>query len=68
MCLCELAVSQLGSYQPVDWVHSSTVLNVSRKRSACVKALNAEPKRNDSIVASAATLLASGNYSLNSCC
>ncbi|WOG89984.1 hypothetical protein DCAR_0209225 [Daucus carota subsp. sativus] len=52
-------VSQLGSYQPVNWCPASTVLNVSRKRSSCVKALNAEPKRNDSIVASAATLLAS---------
>lgn len=55
-----VAVSQLGSYQPLDRTHSSTVLNLSRRRSSSVKALNAEPKRNDSIVAAAATLLASG--------
>ncbi|MFS7934011.1 putative adenylyl-sulfate reductase (thioredoxin) [Helianthus anomalus] len=37
---------------------SPAALNLSRKRSETVKALNAEPKRNDSIVPSAATVFA----------
>ncbi|KAJ0921030.1 putative adenylyl-sulfate reductase (thioredoxin) [Helianthus annuus] len=37
---------------------SPAALNLSRKRSEAVKALNAEPKRNDSIVPSAATVFA----------
>ncbi|KAK6797717.1 hypothetical protein RDI58_005419 [Solanum bulbocastanum] len=51
-------VSQLGTFQPLErpQLLSSTVLN-SRMRSA-VKPLNAEPKRNDSIVPSAATIVA----------
>ncbi|KAL3377542.1 hypothetical protein AABB24_003779 [Solanum stoloniferum] len=51
-------VSQLGTFQPLErpQLLSSTVLN-SRRRSA-VKPLNAEPKRNDSIVPSAATIVA----------
>ncbi|XP_015066165.1 5'-adenylylsulfate reductase 3, chloroplastic-like [Solanum pennellii] len=51
-------VSQLGTFQPLDrpQLLSSTVLN-SRRRSA-VKPLYAEPKRNDSIVPSAATIVA----------
>ncbi|XP_074327152.1 5'-adenylylsulfate reductase 3, chloroplastic-like [Apium graveolens] len=52
-------VVQLGSYQPLDRTHSSTVLNLSRKRLSSIMALNAEPKRNDSVVASAAASLAS---------
>ncbi|WOG85331.1 hypothetical protein DCAR_0104519 [Daucus carota subsp. sativus] len=51
-------VSQIGLYQPLDRAHSlSTVLNVSRKR-VVVKALNAEPKRSESVVVSAATVVA----------
>ncbi|XP_049384235.1 5'-adenylylsulfate reductase 3, chloroplastic-like [Solanum stenotomum] len=51
-------VSHLGTFQPLErpQLLSSTVLN-SRRRSA-VKPLNAEPKRNDSIVPSAATIVA----------
>ncbi|KAG5622912.1 hypothetical protein H5410_008130 [Solanum commersonii] len=51
-------VSQLGTFQPLErpQLLSSIVLN-SRRRSA-VKPLNAEPKRNDSIVPSAATIVA----------
>ncbi|XP_006348128.1 5'-adenylylsulfate reductase 1, chloroplastic [Solanum tuberosum] len=51
-------VSQLGTFQPLErpQLLSSTVLN-SWRRSA-VKPLNAEPKRNDSIVPSAATIVA----------
>ncbi|KAK4711423.1 hypothetical protein R3W88_005936 [Solanum pinnatisectum] len=51
-------VSQLGTFRPLErpQLLSSTVLN-SRRRSA-VKPLNAEPKRNDSIVPSAATIVA----------
>lgn len=50
-------VSQLGAFQPLDRPQLlSTVLN-SRRRSA-VKPLNADPKRNDSIVPSAATIVA----------
>lgn len=53
------AVSQLGAFQPLDRPQLlSTVLN-SRRRSA-VKPLNADPKRNDSIVPSAATIVAPG--------
>ncbi|KAH0718136.1 hypothetical protein KY290_014725 [Solanum tuberosum] len=50
--------AQLGTFQPLErpQLLSSTVLN-SRRRSA-VKPLNAEPKRNDSIVPSAATIVA----------
>lgn len=48
-----------SNFQPSDRSFSSpTALNLSRKRSAAVKALNAEPKRNDSIVPSAATVFA----------
>ncbi|PWA98947.1 APS reductase 3 [Artemisia annua] len=46
-------------------------LSLSRKRSQAVKALNAEPKRNDSIVPSAATVSAPGVFwsllELNAC-
>lgn len=50
-------VSQLGAFQPLDRPQLlSTALN-SRRRSA-VKPLNAEPKRNDLIVPSAATIAA----------
>lgn len=48
------AVSQVGLYQP-------TVINVSRKRVA-VKPLNAEPKRNDSVVVAASTVVAPGMF------
>ncbi|KAL3820722.1 hypothetical protein ACJIZ3_006627 [Penstemon smallii] len=48
--------TQLGGFQPLDRVHlQSKALNFSRRR-CNVKPLNAEPKRNDSIVPSAATL------------
>ncbi|XP_060191679.1 5'-adenylylsulfate reductase 1, chloroplastic-like [Lycium barbarum] len=50
-------VSQLGTFQPLDRAQIlSTALN-SRRRLA-MKPLNAEPKRNDSIVPSAATIMA----------
>lgn len=58
----KFAVSQVGLYQPLDRAHSlSTVLNVSRKRVA-VKPLNAEPKRNDSVVVAASTVVAPGMF------
>ena len=61
------AVSQIGLYQPLDRAHSlSTVLNVSRKR-VVVKALHAEPKRSESVVVSAATVVAPGMSCLNLC-
>lgn len=48
-----------SNYQPSDRSFPSpAALNLSRRRSAAVKALNAEPKRNDSIVPSAATMFA----------
>lgn len=52
--------SPLGSFQHFDRPHIlSASLNVSRRRSAAVKPLNvAEPKRNNSIVPSAATIVA----------
>ena len=55
--------SQFGSFQHLDRPHIlSASLNVSRRRSAAVKPLNAaEPKRNKSIVPSAATIVAPGN-------
>ncbi|PIN13588.1 Phosphoadenosine phosphosulfate reductase [Handroanthus impetiginosus] len=50
--------AQFGAFQPLDRPHvPPTSVKLSRKRSA-VKPLNAEPKRNDSIVPSAATLFA----------
>ncbi|KAK6133291.1 hypothetical protein DH2020_032954 [Rehmannia glutinosa] len=51
--------AQFGTFQPLDRSHlSSTAVNFSRRRCA-VRPLNAaEPKRNDSIVPSAATLFA----------
>lgn len=52
------AAAQFGSFQPLDRPH--TLLpsgNVSRRRLA-VKPINAEPKRNESIVPSAATMVA----------
>ncbi|KAI3466563.1 hypothetical protein Pfo_023226 [Paulownia fortunei] len=51
--------AQFGAFQPLDRSHlRSTAVNFSRRRCA-VKPLNAEPKRNDSVVPSAATLFAS---------
>ncbi|KAJ9566175.1 hypothetical protein OSB04_002141 [Centaurea solstitialis] len=54
----EQGVLQLSSsnFQPLD--RSPAALNLSLNRSAAVKRLNAEPKRNDSIVPSAATTFA----------
>ncbi|KAM7525239.1 hypothetical protein LguiA_015141 [Lonicera macranthoides] len=50
--------SQLGYFQLLDRSHmQSTAVSISRRRCA-VKALNAEPKRNDSMVPSAATIVA----------
>ncbi|KAI3456467.1 hypothetical protein Pfo_013130 [Paulownia fortunei] len=50
--------AQFGAFQPLDRPHlPSTAVNFSRRRCA-VKPLNAEPKRNDSIVPSAATSFA----------
>ncbi|KVH96748.1 Phosphoadenosine phosphosulfate reductase [Cynara cardunculus var. scolymus] len=53
---------QLSStkFQQSDRSHlvSPAALNLSRKRSGAVKALNAEPRRNDTIVPSAATVFA----------
>ncbi|PSS10375.1 5'-adenylylsulfate reductase like, partial [Actinidia chinensis var. chinensis] len=47
-----------GSFQPLDRTHSqSTIVNYSR-RQCSVKPLNAESKRNDSIVPLAATIVA----------
>lgn len=47
-------------FQPSDVSHlvSPAVFNLSRKRSAAVKALNAEPRRNHPVVPSAATTFA----------
>lgn len=61
MIICSfLAVAQLGAFQPFDRPHlPSSTVNFSRRR-CVVKPLNAEPKRNDSIVPSAATLFAPG--------
>ncbi|XP_051133740.1 5'-adenylylsulfate reductase 3, chloroplastic-like [Andrographis paniculata] len=51
-------VAQFGGFQPLERpISPSTVVIFSRRRCA-VKALNAEPKRSDSIVPSAATLFA----------
>ncbi|XP_071714069.1 5'-adenylylsulfate reductase 3, chloroplastic-like [Rutidosis leptorrhynchoides] len=48
-----------SNYQPSDrHIPAAAGLNVSRKRSTALKALNAEARRNDSIVPSAATVLA----------
>ncbi|KAL7088658.1 hypothetical protein ACP275_13G141400 [Erythranthe tilingii] len=50
--------AQFGSFQPLDRPNlRSTAVNFSLRRCS-VKPLNAEPKRNDSIVPSAATLFA----------
>ncbi|KAL0328772.1 UNVERIFIED_CONTAM: 5'-adenylylsulfate reductase 1, chloroplastic [Sesamum calycinum] len=50
--------AQFGAFQPFDRPHlPPQAVGFSRRRCA-VKALNAEPKRNDSIVPSAATLFA----------
>ncbi|KAL0300835.1 UNVERIFIED_CONTAM: 5'-adenylylsulfate reductase 1, chloroplastic [Sesamum radiatum] len=50
--------AQFGAFQPFDRPHLPLqAVGFSRRRCA-VKALNAEPKRNDSIVPSAATLFA----------
>ncbi|GFZ03240.1 APS reductase 3 [Actinidia rufa] len=47
-----------GSFQPLDRAHSqSTIVNYSR-RQCSVKPLNAESKRNDSIIPLAATIVA----------
>ncbi|GFP91968.1 5'-adenylylsulfate reductase 1 chloroplastic [Phtheirospermum japonicum] len=55
------AAAQFGASQPLDWLHfQSASMNFSRRRCAVKAALNAEPKRNDSIVPSAATLFATG--------
>lgn len=52
------AAAQFGSFQPLDRPHTiSPSVNVSRRRLA-VKPINAEPKRNESIVPSAATTVA----------
>ncbi|KZV37178.1 5'-adenylylsulfate reductase 3, chloroplastic [Dorcoceras hygrometricum] len=51
--------AQVGAFQPSDRHHlPPAAVNFSRRRCA-VKPLNAEPKRNDSIVPSAATFFAS---------
>ncbi|KAH6795917.1 hypothetical protein C2S51_036903 [Perilla frutescens var. frutescens] len=51
--------AQFGSFQPLERSHLPPAsVNISRRRCASVKPLNAEPKRNDSIVPSAATVLA----------
>ncbi|KAL0442945.1 UNVERIFIED_CONTAM: 5'-adenylylsulfate reductase 1, chloroplastic [Sesamum latifolium] len=51
-------VAQFGGFQSLDRSHlPSSAVNFSRRR-CVVKPLNAEPKRNDSIVPSAATLFA----------
>ncbi|KVI09409.1 5'-adenylylsulfate reductase 1, chloroplastic-like [Cynara cardunculus var. scolymus] len=48
-----------SNFQPSDRFNSSpAALSLSLKRSIAVKPLNAEPKRNDSIVPSAATIFA----------
>ncbi|CAA2972785.1 5 -adenylylsulfate reductase 3, chloroplastic-like [Olea europaea subsp. europaea] len=52
--------AQFGSSQPFGWLNlPSTAVKFSRRRCA-VKPLNAEPKRKDSIVPSAATIVAPG--------
>ncbi|KAL0305941.1 UNVERIFIED_CONTAM: 5'-adenylylsulfate reductase 1, chloroplastic [Sesamum radiatum] len=51
-------VAQFGGFQSFDRSHlPSSAVNFSRRR-CVVKPLNAEPKRNDSIIPSAATLFA----------
>lgn len=54
--------SKFGSFQQLDRLHvlSASVNNVSSRHSA-VRPLNAKAKRNNSIVPSAATLVAPGN-------
>ncbi|KAG8365396.1 hypothetical protein BUALT_Bualt18G0100300 [Buddleja alternifolia] len=50
--------ANFGAFQPLDRPHlPSTAVSFSRRRCA-VKALNAEPRRNDTIVPAAATLFA----------
>ncbi|XP_030456968.2 5'-adenylylsulfate reductase 2, chloroplastic-like isoform X2 [Syzygium oleosum] len=54
----ELRAPRIGSFRLLDRVQAASVaLNVSQRRSL-VKPVNAEPKRNDSIVRSAATIVA----------
>ena len=51
---------QIGSFRTLDRPHGqSPSLNFSQRRSA-VKAVNAEPKRNESMVPLAATISAPG--------
>lgn len=52
--------SKFGSFLPLD---RPSMLSVPARRSA-VKPLNAEPKRNNSIVHAAATAFAPGNISI----
>lgn len=56
------AASQMGYFQPLDRAHhhhQPMAVSFSRRHSA-VKPLNAEEKRNESVVASAATIAAPG--------
>lgn len=56
---------QIGSFRPVDRSNvSSAAVTFSRRQSA-VKPVNAEPKRNDSIVPLAATVAAPGEFVLH---
>lgn len=60
-CCCWFVVpSKFGSFQPLD---RPGMLSVPARRSAA-KPLNAEPKRNNSIVSAAATVFAPGNISI----
>lgn len=61
MCLffvVVVAVSQIGSFQFEKPAASKVIV---LKRRSAVKPVNAEPKRNDSVVPSAATIAAPGN-------
>lgn len=51
---------QFGSFKLLD--RPTTFVNVSSQRRCAVKPLNAEPKRNDSIVPLAATISAPGGF------
>lgn len=52
----ELKVSQIGSLRSLDKSHVPPVINLSRRRSSVVP-VNAEPKRNDSMVTFAASTM-----------
>lgn len=61
MAFSLFSAAQFGAFHPLDRSHLPPAsVSLSRRRCAAVKPLNAEPKRSDSIVPSAATVVAPG--------